>query len=86
MKICGNCKNYASCNIIMQRPIGQHPCAESLNKEMPACDLFTAKPTDRENLETLVRVALDEGIITMSRAREYLGFQYIEELRKWLIK
>ena len=41
---------------------------------------------DRENLELLVYIALtDENpCITISSGCEFLGFRYMEDMRKWL--
>lgn len=43
---------------------------------------------DRENLETLVWLALnaDDPIISVSRGRELLGFATMEEMREWINK
>lgn len=38
---------------------------------------------DRCNLEWLVWHCLQEEIITMSRGRELLRFQYMDEMRDW---
>ena len=42
--------------------------------------------TDRENLEWLVHLAWKESIISISKGRELLGFEYMEEMREWLNK
>lgn len=43
---------------------------------------------DRENLEALVRLCLDPSnqVITISKGRELLGFETMEEMRNWLEK
>lgn len=45
---------------------------------------YIQKDKNRANLEWLVKIALDEAIISISRGRELLGFQYMEEMREWI--
>ena len=41
---------------------------------------------NRTNLEWLVKLCIDDAIISISRGRELLGFQHMEDMREWLNK
>lgn len=87
MKGCYNCNNdmpsYGLCLIYGCPALTKEETADDFT-----CEQWKPKPTDRDNLESLVRICLaDENPnISIGKGRELLGFTTMNEMREWLNK